>query len=311
MIQVENLTKYYGLNRALEDVSFSVGAGEVVGFLGPNAAGKTTTLKIITCFMPPTRGRVLVDGHDASMAPLRVRSLIGYLPENVPLYREMTVSAFLRFAAEVKGLDRAARARELDRVMEVCHLTERRDSIIGRLSKGFRQRVGIAQALIGDPRILILDEPTIGLDPAQTVEIRKLILSLGEDHTILLSSHILPEVKKVCDRVVIINKGRIVATDTAANLAARMKGAPKVIVKVGKDGPSASRLIAGVPGVESVSILDDEGTVEVEVSRGADARAEMARRLVEGGFDLKELRSQEVTLEDVFMHLVTEEEETS
>ena len=219
MIEVKGLTKYYGQLAAIEDVSFSVGDGEVLGFLGPNGAGKTTTMRILTGFSPPSRGTAVVAGYDIKSDPIEVKRRVGYLPESVPLYGEMLVSKFLHYVAEVKGVERGRRRSEVDRVMERCGLSTVRQRVCRNLSKGYRQRVGLAQALIGDPPVLILDEPTVGLDPRQIIEIRQVIKDLGQDHTVLLSTHILPEVTMVCERVLIINRGRIVAQDTMANLA--------------------------------------------------------------------------------------------
>ncbi len=219
MIEVKGLTKYYGQLAAVEDVSFSVGKGEILGFLGPNGAGKTTTMRILTGFSPPSRGTAVVAGFDINTHPIEVKRRVGYLPESVPLYGEMLVSKFLRYVAEVKGVERGRRTSEVGRVMERCGLSNVSERVCRNLSKGYRQRVGLAQALIGDPAVLILDEPTVGLDPRQIIEIRQLIKQLGEDHTVLLSTHILPEVTMVCGRVLIINRGRVVAEDTMANLA--------------------------------------------------------------------------------------------
>ncbi len=232
MIEVDNLTKLYGSLVALRQVNFRVEQGEIVGFLGPNGAGKTTALRIITCFMPPTSGTARVAGLDCQQNSLEVRAKIGYLPENVPLYQDMTTRRFLAFAAAAKGVSRLRKPQEVERVMEVCAVTPVAERIIGNLSKGYRQRIGIAQALLNDPPILILDEPTIGLDPTQIVEIRSLIKELGAERTIILSSHILPEVSQICQRILIINHGQIVATDTPANLTAQLQRNLQVYLEV-------------------------------------------------------------------------------
>ena len=232
MIEVNGLTKYYGAIAAIEDVSFTVAQGEIIGFLGPNAAGKTTTMRVLTGFSPPTRGTATIAGFDILKHPLEVKKRIGYMPENVPIYGEMVVSSFLSYVAEVKGIPRSQRRQEEDAVMERCGLTQVAKRISRHLSKGYRQRVGLAQALIGNPPVLILDEPTVGLDPQQIVEIRQMIKGLGQDHTILLSTHILPEVTMVCQRVLIINRGRIVAQDTMENLAGGQRTLEEVFIGV-------------------------------------------------------------------------------
>ena len=308
MIEVESLTKLYGPVPALRHVSFSVDQGEIVGFLGPNGAGKTTTLRILTCFMPPTSGVARVAGLDCQQNSLQVRSKIGYLPENVPLYSEMTTRRFLEFAATAKGVTRSRRRQEIERVMEICAITSVAGRIIGHLSKGYRQRIGIAQALLNDPPILILDEPTIGLDPTQIVEIRALIKELGSERTIILSSHILPEVSQICHRILIINNGQIVATDTPANLTTQLQQNLQVYLEV--DGPSSEVLgkIGALAGVLSVKPTNNESAYLVESKRGQDVRPELARTVVEQGWLLRELRCQDLSLEEIFMQLVTDEE---
>ena len=308
MIEVESLTKLYGPVPALRHVSFSVDQGEIVGFLGPNGAGKTTTLRILTCFTPPTSGVARVAGLDCQQNSLQVRSKIGYLPENVPLYSEMTTRRFLEFAATAKGVTRSRRRQEIERVMEICAITSVAGRIIGHLSKGYRQRIGIAQALLNDPPILILDEPTIGLDPTQIVEIRALIKELGSERTIILSSHILPEVSQICHRILIINNGQIVATDTPANLTTQLQQNLQVYLEV--DGPSSEVLgkIGALAGVLSVKPTNNESAYLVESKRGQDVRPELARTVVEQGWLLRELRCQDLSLEEIFMQLVTDEE---
>ena len=308
MIEAENLTKFYGSLAALRQVSFTVDQGEIVGFLGPNGAGKTTALRILTCFMPPTSGTARVAGLDCQQHSLEVRSKIGYLPENVPLYLDMTTRRFLSFAAAAKGVPRSGIRREIDRVMEICAVTSVADRIIAHLSKGYRQRIGIAQALLNDPPILVLDEPTIGLDPAQIVEIRTLIKELGPERTIILSSHILPEVSQICQRILIINNGQIVATDTPANLTTQLQRNLQVYLEV--EGPESEVMekIHGVAGVLTVKPANGESSYLIETMRGQDLRAELARTVVEQGWHLRELKLQDLSLEDIFMQLVTDEE---
>lgn len=308
MIEVENLTKFYGTVPALRQVSFTVDQGEIVGFLGPNGAGKTTALRILTCFMPPTSGTARVAGLDCQQHSLEVRAKIGYLPENVPLYMDMTALRFLAFAAAAKGVPRSRRRQEIERVMEVCAITSVADRIIGHLSRGYRQRIGIAQALLNHPPILILDEPTIGLDPTQIVEIRTLIKQLGTERTIILSSHILPEVSQICQRIMIINKGQIVATDTPANLTAQLQRNLRVYLEVAGPENEVIDNLSGMTGVLDVKPTDGPGTYVIETVRGEDLRPELARTVVEHGWHLRELKLQDLSLEDIFMQLVTDEE---
>ncbi len=311
MIEVEGLTKYYGSIPAIVDVSFKVEKGEIVGFLGPNGAGKSTTIKILTCYIAPSSGTAKINGFDCLDDSINVRRQIGYLPENVPLYKEMTVKRFLEFAACAKGLDKATTRREISRVVELCGIENVIGRIIGHLSKGYRQRVGLAQALLGNPPVLILDEPTIGLDPAQIIEMRNLIKSLGADHTILMSSHILPEVAQTCNRVVIINKGRVVATDSPERLTRQLQ--KKAQITVGFEKPVSAedlrKALEALTGVKDVTPADGNGMRwYVETDQEKDIRADVAQVLVEKGLRLVELRSVDMTLEEVFMHLVTEEE---
>ena len=310
MIEIRDLTKYYGRVEALRDVSFSVARGEVVGFLGPNAAGKTTTLRILTGYLPATSGRATVAGYDVFNDSLEVRKRIGYLPETVPLYPEMTVRSYLGFCARLRGVSRSDRDARVADAVEKGRLGEVRDTIIGRLSKGFRQRVGIAQALVHDPEVLILDEPTIGLDPRQIIETRQLIKSLGRDHTIILSTHILPEASMTCSRVVIINRGRIVAEDSAEGLAARLRSSTRLLVRVLRPGGDAAAVLAGLAGVTGVR-REDESTFLVESRLDADVREAVARLAVDTNWGLVELRPVELSLEDVFLHVTMEEEGVS
>lgn len=308
MIEANGLTKFYGSLQAIRDVSFEISRGEVVGFLGPNGAGKSTTMRILTCYMPPTVGTVRVDGLDVLEHSLEVRGRIGYLPENVPLYNDLTVRRFLRFAAGAKGVEGKRTGREVERVVDVCGLEKVAGRIIGNLSKGYRQRVGLAQALIDNPPVLILDEPTIGLDPAHIVEIRNLILSLRGEHTILLSSHILPEVALICQRVLIINKGQIVATDSPANLTRQLQTSSRLVLEVRGDAPGLIPAVEGLPGVLRVVAQPGENSrMVVESERGLDPRPDLARMVVRQGLDLLELKAVDLSLEEIFMQLVTEE----
>jgi len=308
MIEVKDLTKYYGSFAAIQALNFEVADGEIVGFLGPNAAGKTTTLKILAGYMPPTSGTAAVHGFDCVTQSLAARKSLGYLPETVPLYPDLTVSQFLDFAGHAKGLDHRQRRLEVDRAIDDCSLEEVRNTLVAVLSKGFRQRVGLAQALLGRPPLLILDEPTIGLDPAQIVEIRELIRQLAGDHTVILSSHILPEVSQLCQRVIIINRGQIVASDTPANLTHELNRDARVHLSV--EGPEAEvqAAIQAVPGVKTVQGLGN-GIFTLEADLDLEVRPELARCIVQRGWDLLELKTQEFTLEDVFINLVTEEEQ--
>jgi ABC-2 type transport system ATP-binding protein len=310
LIEILGLTKYYGRVEALRNVSFSVARGEVVGFLGPNAAGKTTTLRILTGYLPATSGSATVAGYDVFNDSLEVRKRIGYLPETVPLYPEMTVRSYLGFCARLRGVSRPDRDARVADAVEKGRLGEVRDTIIGRLSKGFRQRVGIAQALVHDPEVLILDEPTIGLDPRQIIETRELIKGLGRDHTIILSTHILPEVSMTCSRVVIINRGRIVAEDSTEGLAARLRSSTRLLVRVLRPESDAAAALAGLGGVTGVR-HEDESTFLVESKLDADVREAVARLAVDRNWGLVELRPVELSLEDVFLHVTTEEEGVS
>lgn len=311
MIEVENLTKYYGSYHALKGVTFSVKKGEILGFLGPNGAGKTTTMRILTCFFPPTSGKAKVAGFDVFEEPLEVKKRIGYLPENVPLYKDMTVEDYLAFAAGIKGVGSKNIKATVAKVMNECVLTDVSYKFIGELSKGYRQRVGLAQALVNDPEVLILDEPTIGLDPKQIIEIRKLIKNLAGRRTVILSTHILPEVSMTCQRVVIINDGRVVAVDTPQNLTSNIHGANRFSVKI--DGPSQHVIkeLETIQGVEKVIKKDAStngaGEYIVESVKGRDIRKEIAPRIVHKGWALLELKPQEMSLEDIFVKLVTKE----
>lgn len=307
MIAVQDLTKYYGFTPAINRLSFEVGRGEIVGFLGPNGAGKTTTLKILAGFLPPTSGKAQINGHDCVTDSLAVRRSLGYLPETAPLYTDLTTTQFLLFAARAKGVKPRDEQAEVDRVIAACDLGQVRHTLISSLSKGFRQRLGLAQALLNSPPLLILDEPTIGLDPAQIVEIRQLIKELSGDHTVVLSSHILPEVSQLCQRVIIINKGQIVASDTPENLSRQLGHGSRLKLEVRGPVSEITAALQGLPGVKEV-ISQGEARYLVESGHDQELRPEIARLVVSRGWDLLELQMQEFTLEEVFLNLVTEEE---
>lgn len=304
MIQAEGLTKDYGTRRALDNLTFEASKGEIVGFLGPNGAGKTTTMRILTGYMPPTAGKAVVAGYDVIEQSLEARRRTGYLPETVPLYPEMSVYNYLKFMADLRRVPHAE--DRVDDVLELVHLEDRADGYIANLSKGMRQRLGIAQALLHEPEVLILDEPTIGLDPAQIIEVRNLIRELGRERTVLLSTHILSEAQQVCNRVLIINKGRIVVEDSPERLQSRLMGAQRVIVQLGGDSDGAEQVIAAAPGVARVS-RHNNGGLEFETQPGVEARPEVARRLVEAGYALHELRPVGLSLEEIFLQLTREE----
>jgi ABC-2 type transport system ATP-binding protein len=308
MIEAEGLTKFYGSIGAIKNVSFQIEKGEVVGFLGPNGAGKSTTIRILTCYMPPSAGTARVEGFDVMENSLQIRQRIGYLPESVPLYNDLTVSRFLRFAAGSKGVEARRMSVEISRVVSACGLEKNTNRIIRNLSKGFRQRVGLAQALLNDPSVLILDEPTIGLDPTHIIEIRRLIQKLSEERTILLSSHILPEVAQLCRRVIIINKGEIVATDSPSNLTSQLQKTVKIVLEVSGPSQEFAKVIENMAGVQKVS-LERNGTSRfvIETDPATDMRPEIAAMAVQKGCGLLELRTMQLSLEDIFMQLVTEE----
>lgn len=314
MIEVQNVTKRYGQTLAVNDVSFRVEQGEIVGFLGPNAAGKTTTMRIITNYMPATSGTVKVAGYDVFDDSLEVKKRIGYLPENPPLYLDMNVEDYLRFAASIKGVKKNDIPKRIEKVIEQAALDGMRDRMIKKLSKGYRQRVGIAQALIHDPEVLILDEPTVGLDPKQIIEVRELIKSLGGERTIILSTHILPEVSMSTERVVIINKGQIVAEDTPSNLIASMKSGETIRVLVEAPFDEVREKLQNVSGVAAVTVepeIQEEGItgLRVESNAGYDVRKDIASAIVQNNWGLLELSQLDMTLEDIFLELTTEEEE--
>ncbi|HTN42518.1 MAG TPA: ATP-binding cassette domain-containing protein [Nitrospiria bacterium] len=309
MINVQNLTKRYGDLTAIEDVTFNVQKGEILAFLGPNGAGKTTTMRILTCFLPATSGTASVAGYDIFEQPQEVKKHIGYLPESPPLYTEMTVTEYLRFVSKIKGIERRDRAQALTRVLERCALTDVRHRLIGNLSRGYRQRVGLAQALIHNPEVLILDEPTTGLDPKQIIEMREVIKELAGQHTVILSTHILPEATAVCQRVVIIHKGRIVAVDTPDTLSAQLRQSEKIRLTLRTPSPETAEALKTVPGV--VSIFQEPSTdgqvFMVECELGRDIRTELAAQAVRRGWGLLELTAVKLSLEDVFLQLTQEE----
>ncbi len=310
MIEVQDLTHYYGPYAAIEDVSFDVQKGEILGFLGPNGAGKTTTMRILTGFMPPTRGQVTLDGNDIVEQSLEVRKRVGYLPETVPLYTDMTVSNYLKYMGTLRKMPSRNIKRRIGEVIDVCRLGDYRNTLIGKLSKGFRQRVGIAQAILHEPEVLVLDEPTIGIDPIQVVETRRLIQELGQAQTVVLSSHILPEVSMICDRVLIIHEGRIVAEDTPSNLAERLQGTEHLEVEVGGPVPQVLSALRRVPGVTSVSHRSFQGRnlYSVQAKQGEDLRDEVSRAVISNEWSLLSMQSVGMSLEEIFLRLTTHEE---
>lgn len=313
MIEVQHLTKRYGPVTAVDDVSFRVERGEILGFLGPNGAGKTTTMRMLTGYMPPTEGKAVVAGHDVFVEPLLAKRKTGYLPETPPLYPDMTVREYLTFVASIKirGASKADRAMRVDHAMKKTHVDDMANRHCGKLSKGYRQRVGLAQAIMHDPEVLILDEPTAGLDPKQIIETRDLIRGLAGNHTIILSTHILPEVSQTCQRVVIINRGRVVAVDTPDNLTEQLKGAATLYVQVDAEGDVAGAL-AAVPGVRQVTAADQRGRLsgfEIESEAQADVRRDVARAVVDRGWGLLEMRPTRMSLEEIFLQLTTQESE--
>ncbi|MDF2439155.1 MAG: gliding motility-associated transport system ATP-binding protein [Abditibacteriota bacterium] len=319
MIEVENLSKTYGDSRVVSDVSFHVERGEILGFLGPNGAGKTTTMRILTCFMAPTGGTARIAGHDILESSLEVRRNIGYLPENVPLYLDMSVRDYLSYVSALRSVPKNKRAERLEAALDAGKLEDRADTLIRKLSKGYRQRVGIAQAVIHDPPVLILDEPSAGLDPRQRVETRRFIKSLARDHTIILSTHILPDVQETCSRVVIINKGRLVAEDAPENLDKRIGGSDHLSLVLKTPAPDAASQLEGLPGIlkarrndslrsDSQSTARGEIEFSVDVEPEVDAREGVARLCVQQNWGLLELRRARRTLEDVFLELTTSDE---
>ena len=312
MIELENVTKYFGDFPAITDISFKVEKGERVGFLGPNGAGKSTTMKVITGFMPPTTGKVTVAGYDIVGQSLQARRHIGYMPETVPLYTDMAVDDYLRFMGTIRGMKRDRIRRRIDDVIGICGLGDYRSSIIGKLSKGFRQRLGIAQSILHEPDILILDEPTIGIDPIQVVETRELIRSLGGEHTLIVSTHILPEVSTICERVIIIHEGQIVAVDTPDELGTRLRGGERIEVEVKGPRREVTQALQRVEGVRNVARLSgDESGVSAyaaEVDPAIDVSPKIASAIVGAGWELRRLESVTMSLEEIFLRLTTDEE---
>ena len=319
MITVKELTKRYAHTTAVDHISFEVAKGQIVGFLGPNGAGKTTTMRILTCFMPPTSGTATVAGFDVLEQPMEVKKRIGYLPETPPLYPEMETAEYLKFVGQLKGLSGAELQKRIDYVCERCAVVDVKNKLIGKLSKGYRQRVGLAQAIIHNPDVLVLDEPTAGLDPKQINETRDLIKDLAGSHTIILSTHILPEVEQTCEQVVIINKGKLVATDSVRNLQARARGAESMVLEVGgRNGnlePATVQQklerVSGVSRVVCKQQVDSRAVFEIESQKGRLVRGDLARAVVESGWDLNELRPAAMSLEEVFLQLTGKDKEAA
>jgi ABC-2 type transport system ATP-binding protein len=310
VIEVQHLTKRYGPVTAVDDVSFKAERGEILGFLGPNGAGKTTTMRVLTGYMPATDGKAIVAGYDVLEQPVEAKRRTGYLPETPPLYPDMTVFDYLTFCARIKGVPRSERATRLRTVMERTQIADVAKRHCAKLSKGYRQRVGLAQALLHNPEVLILDEPTAGLDPKQIIETRRLIKGLGGDHTIILSTHILPEVSQTCNRIVIINKGRVVAVDTPDNLTARLRGSETLYVQVDAMGADAEGMLSSIPGVTRVSTSDRRDSIagfEVDSESGRDVRRDLAAAIVNRGWGLLELRPMRMGLEEIFLKVITED----
>ena len=308
MIDVQSITKRYGHHTAIDQVTFSVAKGEVLAFLGPNGAGKTTTMRILTCFMPPTEGTARVAGFDCVNDPMEVKRRIGYLPETPPVYQELTVTEYLTFVGQLRGLTGQALTSALDQSIGRLELGTVRHRLIGNLSRGYRQRVGLAQALLHDPPVLILDEPTVGLDPKQIIEIRELIKSLAGSHSVILSTHILPEATAVCQRVVIINGGRIVAEDTPEQLSARLRQSEKISVTLKAAPADCEARLRTIPGILNIFPGQDAGNFLIECALGRDLREDIARFVVTNHWGLLELRTVSMTLEDVFLRLTRHEE---
>ncbi len=313
MIEIQNLTKKYGQIKAVSNLNFTVEKGEILGFLGPNGAGKSTTMNIITGFIPSSEGTVKVCGYDIMENPREVKKRIGYLPELPPLYYDMTVKEYLNFISQLKLVDKSKKKSQLDDIMELVKITDVRNRLVKNLSKGYKQRVGLAQALVGSPDVLVLDEPTVGLDPKQIIEIRKLIKALGKQHTIILSSHILPEVSAVCERVVIINKGQIAAVDTPENLSKGFGTASRLSVTIAGPKSSVEGYIKEIYGVKYVeqNIEKEKDVVNyiVESDKDIDVRKPLFFAMAKAGYPIIELKSLDMSLEDIFLQITTEEKE--
>ena len=311
MIEVKNLVKLYGDKRAVDDVTFTVQKGEILGFLGQNGAGKSTTMNIITGYLSSTSGTVTIDGHEILEDPIEAKKKIGYLPEHPPLYLDMTVKEYLGFMYELKKV-KLPRKQHIEEICQVVRITDVYNRVIKNLSKGYRQRVGLAQALLGNPDVLILDEPTVGLEPKQMIEIRNLIKSLGQRHTIILSSHILSEVQMTCDRVIVINKGKLVADDTPDNLSHSMSTDHKLLIRVAGPKDEVSKLLAKIPGMQEVSFVGERENGQafdfsLEADKGLDIRREVFKRLAERDWTLLGMRSTELSLEDIFLQLTADD----
>jgi ABC-2 type transport system ATP-binding protein len=306
LIKVRNLTKYYGERLAVDNISFDVGKGDIVGLLGPNAAGKTTTMRILTGFLMPTRGDAWIADCNMAVDSLEGRKHIGYMPESVPLYADMTVRDYLKFFARLRGLDSNRVNRRLDDVVSLCSLEEYIDTIIGKLSKGYRQRVGLAQSIIHEPEVLILDEPTVGIDPLQVSQTRNLIKELGKDHTILISTHILPEVSVTCNRVIIINRGKIIAEDSIENLSAIVKGARRLRLEIKGPQDQIIKRLQRIDGVRRIS--RDGNCLIIESPIQVDPRAQITETVVKSGWTLLSIETVEMSLEDIFLQLTSKEE---
>ncbi len=315
MIKAEHLTKRYGQHVAIDDISFTVDQGEIVGFLGPNGAGKTTTMNIITGYLSASEGRVEVADYDVLDNPTEVKKRIGYLPENPPVYPEMTVDEFLTFVGQIKKVPKDQAKKDIGRILELVKIADVRKRLIGNLSKGYKQRVGLAQALLGNPDVLILDEPTVGLDPKQIIEIRSLIKQLREEHTIILSSHILPEVSAVCERILIVNQGNLVADDTPENLGKRLAGGNHLMLRVAGTAQQAETALGALEAVRTVRTTEspepDTVDVVVEAHEGADIRRDVFNTLSSANVPILLMRTMDVTLEDIFLQLTTTEKEVS
>ena len=310
MIEVQHLTKRYGPVTAVNDVSFTVERGEILGFLGPNGAGKTTTMRVLTGYMPPSEGKAIVAGYDVLEQPIEAKRRTGYLPETPPLYPDMTVREYLTFVAKIKGVPRKESKSRIGEMMRKTRIDDVADRHCGKLSKGYRQRVGLAQAMLHNPDVLILDEPTAGLDPKQIIETRQLIKGLAGDHTIILSTHILPEVSQTCQRVVIINKGKVVAVDTPDNLTSRLRGSETMYLQVDAQGADAAAVLQRVAGVTRVAVADTKQQVvgfEIDSETGHDVRRELAAAVVGRGWGLLEMRPLRMSLEEIFLHVTTED----
>ncbi len=304
IIEVNNLTKQYGKRIAIENISFDASKGEILGLLGPNGAGKTTTMRILAGYMPPTSGKVKISGYDLLEQSLEIRRITGYLPETVPLYTDMSVFSYLEFMSKIRGIKHPD--ARIEEIVELLKLTDRIDSLIGNLSKGLRQRVGLAQALIHDPQIIILDEPTIGLDPAQIIDVRNIIQTLGKEKCVIFSTHILSEAQQVCDRVLIINKGHIVAEDTTDQLRSRLTGSRHVKIHVQSNSSLGSKVIAKIKGIQNINVVDED-YIEFDMPGSLDVRPEVVKKLIENNVNLLELNISGLSLEEIFLELTKEE----